>query len=137
MNLLFLRVQDYSVIWMGLLRILVLRVAQFRDLLQDLRHITWKNATIINCYNKEAVSGINLAGCICNNFGEGDSINCLIFGEISAPTSGRIVSISTAFLFTKDEPGNCNVNFTGTFYPYTYSRFYRTGAIELWSECIN
>lgn len=47
---------------------------------------------ILNCYNKATVSGTGRAGGICDNIGSGSVINCVNYGQVSAPTAAQIVS---------------------------------------------
>lgn len=47
---------------------------------------------ILNCYNKASVSGTARAGGICDNIGSGSVINCVNYGQVSAPVAAQIVS---------------------------------------------
>lgn len=47
---------------------------------------------ILNCYNKASVSGTGRAGGICDNIGSGSVINCVNYGQVSAPIAAQIVS---------------------------------------------
>lgn len=47
---------------------------------------------ILNCYNRASVSGTGRAGGICDNIESGSVINCVNYGQVSAPVAAQIVS---------------------------------------------
>ena len=59
-------------------------------------HATGFSASIVNCYNKATVVGSVRAGGICDNFSGGSIVNCVNYGEVSAPQSAQIVSYNAS-----------------------------------------
>jgi len=60
-------------------------------------HAIGNKAAIINCYNKAVVSGAKRAGGICDNF-NGVVVNCVNYGEVTAPFAAGITSYNTRAL---------------------------------------
>lgn len=53
---------------------------------------------ILNCYNRASVSGTGRAGGICDNISGGAVINCVNYGQVSAPVFAQIVSYDAKYL---------------------------------------
>ncbi len=98
-------------------------------------HAIGASASIINCYNKATVIGTERAGGICDNFSGGSIVNCVNYGEVSAPQSAQIVSYDASnvmHVFPIEDA--VSANFQGTIVNYSTSN--KNGIFEFLNDGI-